>query len=195
MRGHAYGAGLQLALACDFRIFAEGTSVGLPETRFGLLPDMGATVRLPRIVGERRQAGDRRSMASQPAGKLPTGFRSAAPLPEIRRLQRSPPGHGRRQAPTLARALTPQREACTTSAASGSRPISAVTLVVSVTDRNPALLARQIAAVGILTSGRRSASPDHTYSTGGYVEDIQSQNWPIWADRPKAPGHLTSVPT
>ena len=54
VRGHAYGAGLQLALACDFRIFAEGTKAGLPETRFGLLPDMGATVRLPRIVGEAR---------------------------------------------------------------------------------------------------------------------------------------------
>jgi enoyl-CoA hydratase/carnithine racemase len=54
VRGHAYCAGLQLALACDFRILAEGTRVGLPETRFGLLPDMGATVRLPRIVGEAR---------------------------------------------------------------------------------------------------------------------------------------------
>jgi enoyl-CoA hydratase/carnithine racemase len=54
VRGHAYGAGLQLALACDFRIFAEGTKVGLPETRYGILPDMGATVRLPRIVGESR---------------------------------------------------------------------------------------------------------------------------------------------
>ena len=54
MRGHAYGAGLQLALACDFRIFAEGTKVGLLETRYGIMPDMGATVRLPRIVGESR---------------------------------------------------------------------------------------------------------------------------------------------
>lgn len=54
VRGHAYGAGLQLALACDFRIFAEGTKAGLIETRYGLLPDMGATVRLPRIVGESR---------------------------------------------------------------------------------------------------------------------------------------------
>jgi enoyl-CoA hydratase len=54
VRGHAYGAGLQLALACDFRVFAEGTKVGLLETRYGLLPDMGATVRLPRIVGESR---------------------------------------------------------------------------------------------------------------------------------------------
>jgi len=54
VRGHAYGAGLQLALACDFRIFAEDTKVGLLETRFGLLPDMGATVWLPRIIGESR---------------------------------------------------------------------------------------------------------------------------------------------
>jgi enoyl-CoA hydratase/carnithine racemase len=54
VHGHAYGAGLQLALACDFRIFAESTKVGLLETRFGIIPDMGATVRLPRIVGESR---------------------------------------------------------------------------------------------------------------------------------------------
>jgi enoyl-CoA hydratase/carnithine racemase len=54
VRGHALGAGLQLALACDFRIVAEGAKLGLPETRYGLLPDMGATVRLPRIVGESR---------------------------------------------------------------------------------------------------------------------------------------------
>jgi enoyl-CoA hydratase/carnithine racemase len=54
VRGHAYGAGLQLALACDFRIFGKNAKVGLLETRFGILPDMGATVRLPRIVGEAR---------------------------------------------------------------------------------------------------------------------------------------------
>ncbi len=54
VRGHAYGAGLQLALACDFRILAEGAKVGLLETRYGIFPDMGATVRLPRIVGESR---------------------------------------------------------------------------------------------------------------------------------------------
>lgn len=54
VRGHAYGAGLQLALACDFRVFGRGARVGLVETRYGILPDMGATVRLPRIVGEGR---------------------------------------------------------------------------------------------------------------------------------------------
>ena len=54
VQGHAYGAGLQLALACDFRIFADNARVGLLETRYGIMPDMGATVRLPRIVGESR---------------------------------------------------------------------------------------------------------------------------------------------
>ncbi|MEE6168436.1 MULTISPECIES: enoyl-CoA hydratase/isomerase family protein [unclassified Mycolicibacterium] len=54
VRGHAYGAGLQLALACDFRIFAADARVGLTESRYGLLPDMGATFRLPRIIGESR---------------------------------------------------------------------------------------------------------------------------------------------
>ncbi len=54
VRGHAYGAGLQLALVCDFRIFAEGAQVGLTEARYGILPDMGAAFRLPRLVGESR---------------------------------------------------------------------------------------------------------------------------------------------
>ena len=39
VRGHAIGAGLQLALACDFRVLSQGTKVGLVEMRFGLLPD------------------------------------------------------------------------------------------------------------------------------------------------------------
>ncbi|MEX2238687.1 MAG: enoyl-CoA hydratase/isomerase family protein [Dehalococcoidia bacterium] len=51
VRGYALGAGFQLALACDLRIFAEGTKVGLLEFRYGLLPDMGATEWLTRLVG------------------------------------------------------------------------------------------------------------------------------------------------
>jgi enoyl-CoA hydratase/2-(1,2-epoxy-1,2-dihydrophenyl)acetyl-CoA isomerase len=54
VQGHAYGAGLQLALACDFRILADNAKVGLLETRYGLLPDMGATVWLPRLIGDGR---------------------------------------------------------------------------------------------------------------------------------------------
>jgi enoyl-CoA hydratase/carnithine racemase len=51
VRGYALGGGLQLALACDLRIVARGTKLGLPEHRYGLLPDLGGTYWLPRIVG------------------------------------------------------------------------------------------------------------------------------------------------
>ncbi len=51
VRGYALGAGLQLALACDIRVFARGASVGLLEHKYGILPDLGGTQRLPRVVG------------------------------------------------------------------------------------------------------------------------------------------------
>ncbi|WP_018177084.1 enoyl-CoA hydratase/isomerase family protein [Jongsikchunia kroppenstedtii] len=54
VRGHAFGAGMQLALACDFRILADDAVFGLPEMEYGLVPDMGATYRLPRLIGEAR---------------------------------------------------------------------------------------------------------------------------------------------
>ena len=51
VRGYAFGAGLQLALACDIRVFARGTKVGLLEHKYGIIPDLGGTQRLPRVVG------------------------------------------------------------------------------------------------------------------------------------------------
>ena len=51
MRGYALGGGLQLALACDLRIATHGTKLALPEHKYGLLPDLGGTYWLPRIVG------------------------------------------------------------------------------------------------------------------------------------------------
>ena len=51
VRGYALGAGLQLALACDLRIVARGTELGALEFRYGLLPDLGGTAWLPRLVG------------------------------------------------------------------------------------------------------------------------------------------------
>jgi enoyl-CoA hydratase/carnithine racemase len=51
VRGYALGAGLQLALACDIRVFARGTMAGLLEHTYGILPDLGGTQRLPRLVG------------------------------------------------------------------------------------------------------------------------------------------------
>jgi len=49
--GEVMGPALELALACDVRIAAEGTRFGLPEVTMGLLPMAGGTQRLPRLVG------------------------------------------------------------------------------------------------------------------------------------------------
>jgi len=54
LRGYALGAGLQLALACDLRVAARGTQLGALEFRYGLLPDLGGTAWLPRLVGPAR---------------------------------------------------------------------------------------------------------------------------------------------
>src|SRR5262245_63043799 len=54
MNGSAYGGGLELALACDFRILVEGAELALTEVRLGIIPGAGGTQRLPRLVGEAR---------------------------------------------------------------------------------------------------------------------------------------------
>ena len=48
--GFAFGAGLELALACHWRVASPGSRLGLPEVRLGLLPGSGGTQRLPRVV-------------------------------------------------------------------------------------------------------------------------------------------------
>lgn len=52
LNGYAFGGGLELALACDFRIAAETVSLGLTETGLGIIPGAGGTQRLPRLIGE-----------------------------------------------------------------------------------------------------------------------------------------------
>lgn len=52
--GYAFGGGLELALACTFRLAGPGARLGLPEIKLGLIPGYGGTVRLPRLVGEAR---------------------------------------------------------------------------------------------------------------------------------------------
>jgi len=52
--GAALGGGLELALACDFRVTAPEATLGLPETGLGLVPGWGGTERLTQLVGPAR---------------------------------------------------------------------------------------------------------------------------------------------
>jgi len=48
--GFALGGGLELALACHFRVAAPKSQLGLPEVKLGILPGSGGTQRLPRVI-------------------------------------------------------------------------------------------------------------------------------------------------
>jgi enoyl-CoA hydratase len=54
INGYAFGGGLELALACTFRISTRNARMGQPEIKLGLIPGYGGTQRLPRVVGEAR---------------------------------------------------------------------------------------------------------------------------------------------
>jgi 3-hydroxyacyl-CoA dehydrogenase len=51
IHGTALGGGLELAMACHFRVAAPSARLGLPEVKLGLIPGAGGTQRLPRLVG------------------------------------------------------------------------------------------------------------------------------------------------
>ena len=51
VQGACIGGALELILACDLRVIAQDALVGLPETRVGLIPDVGGSSRLPAVVG------------------------------------------------------------------------------------------------------------------------------------------------
>lgn len=54
VNGYAFGGGLELALACTFRLASPNAVFGLPEVKLGLIPGYGGTQRLPRLIGEGR---------------------------------------------------------------------------------------------------------------------------------------------
>jgi enoyl-CoA hydratase/carnithine racemase len=51
IHGACIGGAMELALACDLRVIAADAVVGMPETRIGLIPDVGGSSRLPAVVG------------------------------------------------------------------------------------------------------------------------------------------------
>ncbi|WHY87689.1 enoyl-CoA hydratase-related protein [Neobacillus novalis] len=54
INGFAFGGGMELALACDFRFAAKEALMGLTETSLAIIPGAGGTQRLPRLVGQAR---------------------------------------------------------------------------------------------------------------------------------------------
>jgi enoyl-CoA hydratase/carnithine racemase len=50
INGHAFGWGMEIALACDIRLAAEEATLCFPETALGVFPGAGGTVRLPRVI-------------------------------------------------------------------------------------------------------------------------------------------------
>jgi enoyl-CoA hydratase/carnithine racemase len=51
IHGACIGGAMELALACDLRVMAKDAVIGMPETRIGLIPDVGGSSRLPQVVG------------------------------------------------------------------------------------------------------------------------------------------------
>jgi 2-oxoglutaroyl-CoA hydrolase len=51
LRGYVFGVGLELALACDFRLATSDVQVALPEATIGMIPGSGGTQRLARLIG------------------------------------------------------------------------------------------------------------------------------------------------
>jgi enoyl-CoA hydratase len=54
INGFALGGGLELAMACHFRVASDNAKMGLPEVSLGVIPGYGGTQRLPQLVGKGR---------------------------------------------------------------------------------------------------------------------------------------------
>ncbi len=54
VNGFALGGGLELAMACHFRVASDNAKMGLPEVSLGVIPGYGGTQRLPQLIGKGR---------------------------------------------------------------------------------------------------------------------------------------------
>jgi 3-hydroxyacyl-CoA dehydrogenase len=73
IHGTAFGGGLELAMACHYRVASADAKVGQPEVKLGIIPGAGGTQRLPRLAGMARAA-------EMCAGGEPIGAAEAASL-------------------------------------------------------------------------------------------------------------------
>ncbi len=129
INGVCLGGGLELALACDWRVASldKSTKLGLPETQLGIIPAWGGSTRLPRLIGLPAALGlilTGKPLAALPALKL--GLVDDVTYPEYlldaaRRLV----GRGKRPAP--ARRLTSRAPITTLVAAKARRDVRAKT--------------------------------------------------------------------
>ena len=121
IHGACIGGALELALACDLRVIAADALVGMPETRIGLIPDVGGSSRLPQVVGLGRakelvmtgkliggEEAERIGLANRvaPGGGARRGDRGAGRRAAVVRAGRGrarQAGHGRLGAPRAVR--------------------------------------------------------------------------------------------
>src|ERR1700736_332348 len=73
IHGTAFGGGLEVALACHYRVAVASAKIGLPEVKLGLLPGAGGTQRLPRLIGIEAALGILVSGAPVPATQAARG--------------------------------------------------------------------------------------------------------------------------
>jgi 3-hydroxyacyl-CoA dehydrogenase len=81
VNGNAFGGGLELALACHYRVSFKGNKVGLPEVHLGILPGAGGTQRLPRLADAKTSLDMIVSGAPMPVVALPGVFEDIVDSP------------------------------------------------------------------------------------------------------------------
>ena len=133
--GDAHGGGVELALCCDLRVMDEAAILCMAETRIGMIPDLGGTVRMVRLVGRARAMDliwTARDLGAAEALEMGLVNRVASP----------------------GRALDEAMDLASMMARNGPAALRAVKQVVRATgDLGPSLAAETAAAVECILSG------------------------------------------